>query len=121
MDKKLRGRTGYQDGLAAEETACRHYLGRGYDLAASRWRGRSGEIDLVFRANGTVVCVEVKKAKSFYTAAHKLSPRQLGRIAAAATEFVAKEPNGQLTPLRIDLALVDMHGACTVIENVTLQ
>ena len=52
--RELAGRTAYEDGLAAEVIALRDYLARGYRLVAQRWRGRCGEIDLIFEGNGAV-------------------------------------------------------------------
>ena len=64
--------------------------------------------------------VEVKKARDFARAADSLTFRQLRRIMATAEEFVGTEPAGSLTPVRIDLALVNGVGETEIIENVTL-
>jgi putative endonuclease len=41
----------------------------------------------------------------------------MARIYGAASEFIAGEPAGQLTPVRFDVALVDGSGQIRVIEN----
>lgn len=113
------GAVAYHAGLAAEEAVARRYVGAGGALAARRWRGRSGEIDLVVRDRaGNVVFVEVKHSRSHDAAALHLGAAQLRRICSAAEEFLAGEPAGLATACRIDLALVDGQGRIAVIENV---
>lgn len=117
MQAKLRGTHGNLAGRSAEDAVARTYARRGTPIAHERWRAVSGEIDLIARDGEQVVFVEVKKSKSFYRAATRLGRRQMDRICAAATEFVAGEPRGQLTDIRFDLALVDGQGAVHIIEN----
>lgn len=117
---KHRGRTSYQDGLAAEDTVLQDYLQRGYRLIAQRWRGRAGEIDLIFDATGTYVFVEVKKARTHDAAMARLSERQLHRIARSAEDYIGRFAADPLTPMRLDLATVDGFGSVSVLENLTL-
>ena len=42
---------------------------------------------------------------------------RVGRIFATVDEFLAGEPEGLLTDVRIDLALVDGQGRIDVVEN----
>ena len=49
MARIMSGSVSYYAGLAAEEAVSRDYLARGLPITRSRWRGRSGEIDLVAR------------------------------------------------------------------------
>lgn len=112
------GEVSYRAGLAAEEAVARRYAGQGASLAARRWRGKSGEIDLVVRDQaGNVVFIEVKQSRSHAEAALHLGERQMQRIWSAASEFLAGEPAGQDTPARFDVALVDGQGQIEVIEN----
>lgn len=113
----MSGATGYHAGLRAEDIVATDYTGRGYSEAARRWRGQSGEIDLILRQGDTVIFTEVKKSKSFARAATRLGRRQMDRLIAAGSEFLATEPRGQLTDVRFDLAMVDAQGAVSVIEN----
>ncbi|WP_342076617.1 YraN family protein [Yoonia sp. SS1-5] len=113
----MTGSVGYHAGLRAEDIVVRHYRAAGASVAATRWRGAAGEIDLVMQANDVTIFVEVKKSRSFAQAAHRLGPRQIARICAAGAEFLAGQPLGQLTETRFDLALVDGQGAVKVIEN----
>lgn len=86
-------------------------------VAARRWRGPGGEIDLILRDAGRVVFVEVKSAETHAIAAERLSPRQMGRIVVSAGAFLAGEPGGQDTEMAFEVALVDAQGRIEVIEN----
>lgn len=113
----MSGRTSYHAGLAAEDIVAKEYARRDVQLAHSRWRGKAGEIDLVLREGARVVFVEVKKSNSFEAAAQRVSRRQMDRIYAAASEFIGREPDGQLTEVRFDVAVVDQRGAVQILEN----
>ena len=115
-----RGNRNYLSGLAAEASVVTHYEGRGARLIARRWRGTSGEIDLIFSMDRTLVFVEVKKSRSFAEAAERLTASQLLRVMNAAEEFVARGKGGSRALVRIDAALVDQVGAVEVIENISL-
>lgn len=120
MTASLRGRQNYEAGLAAEECVQRLYQAEGYIVEGTRWRGAAGEIDLIFRKGAALVFVEVKKSADVPRAAENLSMRQLARIARAAEEFLATQPAGLETEARVDVALVDLHGRTSVIENATM-
>lgn len=114
MTKALRN---HLAGMAAEGAVCRQYLDRGYRVLAQRWRGQSGEVDLVMTHGEVVVFVEVKKSRSFDAAANLLRAPQIERLMQTAAEFLGTQPHGQLTPARFDVALVDQQGHVSVIEN----
>ncbi|MGQ0565682.1 MAG: YraN family protein [Gemmobacter sp.] len=111
------GVVSYRAGLAAESAVARHYGRSGRAVAATRWRGEGGEIDLIARDGAEVIFIEVKQARTHAFAAERVSPRQMQRIMAAASEFLAGEPAGQATPVRFDVALVDGCGQIAIIEN----
>jgi putative endonuclease len=115
--RKRRGLTNYLAGHAAEASVARHYEGRGISICARNWRGSGGEIDLIGRDGDVVVFVEVKQSRTHDLAATHISAAQIGRIFATVEEFVANEPKGLLTDVRIDLALVDGQGRIEVVEN----
>ncbi len=121
MNRHMQGQRNFNAGLAAEAIAGRAYLNKGFLEADVRWRGKSGEIDLIFERNGEVVFVEVKSSRTFDDAAALLSPKQLARIARAAEEYLSVSGRGLETPCRIDLALVDGMGRSEVIENITMH
>jgi putative endonuclease len=117
----MTGSVGYHAGRVAEDMVAQDYVRRNHGFAARRWRGRSGEIDLIMRDGETVVFVEVKKSATFARAAGRLGRRQMDRICASAGEFLAGEPRGQLTDVRFDLAIVNGLGAIHVIENAFME
>ncbi|MGO4851485.1 YraN family protein [Phaeovulum sp. W22_SRMD_FR3] len=111
------GALAYHGGLAAESQVAAHYQRQGRSIAARRWRGGGGEIDLIARDGATVIFIEVKKASSHARAAERLSRRQMDRIYASASAFIGGEPAGQLTEVRFDVALVDGFGKIEILEN----
>jgi len=119
--KSLAGQQAYQDGLAAEDTVCRDSLSRGYRFVADRWRGRCGEIDLIFEGEREYIFVEVRKARTLDVAATRLSHRQLHRIALSAQDYLSTTLEQPLVPMRLDLAMVDAVGQVSVVENLTLS
>ena len=116
-DRSVRGRANNIAGHAAEASVARLYENRGTAICARNWRGTAGEIDLIGRQGDVVVFVEVKQSRTHDLAASHLSQAQIGRIFATVDEFLAGEPKGLLTDVRIDLALVDGLGRIEVLEN----
>ena len=114
---QTRGQTSYLAGLAGEDIVARDYEQRGHPVCYRRWRGQSGEVDLIARDGDQVIFVEVKKSGSFRGASIKLGRRQMDRVCATASEFLAGEPAGQLTDVRFDVALVNGRGEVQIIEN----
>ena len=113
----MNGKRNYRSGLAAEDSVAHAYQRNGNPIAARRWRGSRGEIDIVARDGDGLVFIEVKKARDFARAAQRVTRAQMRRIYGAASEFLAGEPKGQLTPVRFDVALVNDAGQMQVIEN----
>jgi len=116
----MRSKTNYHAGSVAEDSVSQTYSRQGKTFAASRWRGKGGEIDLIYRDGDAVIFIEVKKSKTHARAAEMVRPRQMQRIFNAASEFVANEPKGQLTEMRFDVALVDGTGAVEIRENALM-
>ena len=115
--RRERGKRAYLSGLAAEDIALRGYAARGARLLTRRWRGTGGEIDLVLRDGETYVFCEVKKAATFDLALDRVRPGQVQRIFNTASEYLGHTPEGQLAPVRFDLALIDVTGALRILEN----
>lgn len=119
--RRNRGQRAHLTGIEAEAQVARVYERRGLRVAHRRWRGPGGEIDLVLREGAAVVFVEVKCAATHAGAAAAVSSQQAARICASAQAFLAGEPNGELTEMRIDVALVDRQGAVEIVENALGQ
>ena len=113
----MSGATSYHAGLAAEEGVARHYADSGRPVLARRWRGRGGEIDVIVQDGEETVFVEVKRSDSHAGAAARLGPRQVRRLFACASEYMGTLPDGQLSPVRFDVALVDGAGRIEIVEN----
>lgn len=111
------GQMAHFKGLAAEDIVTKHYEGLGLTLRERRWRGEAGEIDLILTDGDGLVCVEVKSATSRDAAAFSLGLMQTRRIRLAAEEYLGTMPKASLTPLRLDLALVDGRGRVEILEN----
>lgn len=115
--REIRGLDAYHSGLRAETRVKAEYEARSCGLLAERWRGKSGEIDLIFRQGEVFVFVEVKKAASLDLAAARIFRRQMDRICRAACEFLIGTGHGCDVPMRFDAALIDATGAIEIIEN----
>jgi putative endonuclease len=115
--KQARGSMAYHAGAAAEQRVAQDYERRGFRIDRLRWRGKGGEIDLIVRDGDGLIFVEVKKSASFARAAQHISTRQIARIYTSAEEYLGTQPNGSLTEVRFDVALIDSVGAIRIIEN----
>lgn len=113
----MSGKVSYHAGLAAEDAVCAQYLRANYVLAARRWRGTRGEIDLILRQGPALIFVEVKHSRDFARAAAALGPAQMSRLYDTAAEFSATEPAGLDTDMRFDVALVNAAGEISILEN----
>ncbi|MCU4654408.1 YraN family protein [Roseibacterium sp. SDUM158016] len=112
-----RGQRNYHAGVAAEEQVARFYERSGHRVRTRRWRGKAGEIDLVFEKAGEIVFVEVKASTTHARAAESLTARQVGRLLRSAEAYLGLLPAGSLTPMRFDVALVDRSGRLDIIPN----
>ncbi len=115
--KTDRGAMSFHAGLSAEGQIAQYYERRGCAVAGQRWRGRAGEVDLIVRDGAGLIFIEVKQSRSFERAAQAISAAQMKRIYACAEEFLSTEPNGSLTEVRFDVALVNGYGEAKIIEN----
>jgi len=112
-----RGSMSFHAGLAAEGRIAQDYERRGFPLERQRWRGKSGEIDLIVQDGEGFIFIEVKQSRSFDRAAQRVSAAQMRRIYNCAAEFLGTQPRGSLTDVRFDVALVNGCGETQIIEN----
>ena len=111
-----RGSVAHLSGQMAEEAVTRVYLQDGAAIIARRWRGQSGEIDLICQQDGVLIFVEIKSATTHDQAAARLLPAQMARICQAALEFCAARPQGIDVDMRFDAGLVDGQGRVQVLR-----
>ncbi len=96
----------FRFGLSAESRAAALLIAKGYRIAARRWRSHAGEVDLVARRGRDLVFVEVKAREALDEAAWSLTPRQRGRIVAAAEAWLSAHPQDSEKFIRFDVMLV---------------
>lgn len=115
--RQRRGTRANLSGRLAEDQVAARYAAAGAAILARRWRGQGGEIDLIAAQGGCTIFIEVKRARDLDAAALRLGRAQMDRLCAAASEFCGTLPDGQLSEMRFDLAMVDGQGRIEVIEN----
>jgi len=96
----------YRLGHVAEWRAVWRLRLAGYSILARRYKTKLGEIDIVARRGGVLAFVEVKARADREAAEFALYGRQFGRVAAAASLFVARHPQYAAHSLRFDAMLV---------------
>ena len=80
---------------------------KGYRIISRRWRGRTGEIDLVARRGGTLAMVEVKSRGDIAAAASAIDRKGRLRLARAAAEYLAGRPELAGLDVRFDVVLAN--------------
>ena len=111
----------------AGESAARAYLTRelGYEIAATNYRTREGEIDIVARDNAgdneCLVFIEVKTRtnRAFGAGSEQVSAKKSLRLQAVAQSYLA-ENDLENSDWRIDLITVEMDrsGRVSRIEHI---
>ena len=96
----------YRLGHAAEWRAVWRLRLAGYSILAGRYKTRLGEIDIVARRGDVLAFVEVKARGEIEAATFALRRNQFGRVARAASLFVARHPQYAAHSLRFDAVLV---------------
>lgn len=86
-------------GLWGEEQAARHLESQGYQVTASRYRCREGELDLVAEGKGYLCFVEVKLRKDHRLAQARefVTPAKQRKVRIAAQYYLLDHPT-QLQP-----------------------
>lgn len=117
----MSGETTYLAGLSAEDQVELLYETHGYHVRTRRWRGRGGEIDLIFEKMAEITFVEVKKSRDFDTAASRVSCAQRARIMQTGDQYLGLCPMGLATPCRYDPAALNQIVQVHIIENALLE
>ena len=80
---------------------------KGYRVLGKRVRTHAGELDLVARSPGGVICfIEVKARPRAAEAAEAVAPRQRERIARAASLYLGARPCLRHNGVRFDAILI---------------
>jgi len=95
-------------GLAGEAAVARYLREKGYELLASRWRCRLGEIDLVAKKGDRISFVEVKLRKSGSRSLPReaVDCKKQAKLRAAAKLFIARYPQYAEHYMQFDVAEV---------------
>ena len=96
----------YRLGHLAELCAVWRLRMAGYSILARRYKTRLGEIDIVARRGGILAFIEVKARADYDKAGFSLYTRQFGRVARAASLFLAHHPRYAAHSVRFDAILV---------------
>ncbi len=98
-------------GKLGENVAAEELERRGYEILARRYRTRHGEIDIVARDGDAIVFVEVKARATaeFGTAAEAVTAWKQRRLAAMATDYLARSHVAPC-PCRFDVVAIDGVG-----------
>ena len=110
IERRQRGVTSHARGVTAEAAACAALERDGWAVLARRLRTAAGEIDVVAERDGLLAIVEVKARPKLADAAAALTPRQRGRLLAAADIILAENPDWGAAGVRFDVLVVDAAG-----------
>jgi putative endonuclease len=108
--RKVARQAAFRVGVSAESRAAAYLTGRGYAIAARRFKRQVGEVDIVARRGRELVFVEVKARQRIDDAALSVTPRQQKRIVAAAEAWLADHPDDGTCEIRFDVILVARSG-----------
>ena len=100
-----RGRA-YVRGLSAEFLCVLLLRLKGYRILARRYRGPTGEIDIIARRGGLIAAIEVKARPSLTDALEAVSRRQQQRIIRTLLFFQSRHPRLAHLDFRFDLMWV---------------
>jgi len=100
----------FRVGVTAESRAAAYLAGRGFTIAARRFKSPVGEVDIVARRGPELIFVEVKARRRLDDAAWSLTPRQRKRIVAAAEAWLADHPDDGACDIRFDVILIARSG-----------
>jgi len=93
----------YDRGLRTERWAGLIMRAKGYQILATRYKAQGGEIDLVCRQGDLLVFLEVKYRASLDDALWSITPRNQQRIVAAASHYIANQPDDSINSYRFDV------------------
>lgn len=110
---------GSELGARGEAAAAAVYLADGYEIVASNWRCRVGELDLVLRRDDLLVICEVKtrSGTGFGAGWEAVTQRKQAKVRRVTEAFLAAFPAARRRRIRFDVASVDARpGVRPVVE-----
>jgi len=108
-----------QRGQRAEELAAQFLRAAGYEILQCNFRRRLGELDIVARAGGVLIIVEVRTraSRAYGGAAASVDRRKQRRITRAAQQLLQQRTDLAELPVRFDVIVVnDPCGPAPAIE-----
>lgn len=99
-------RQAWRRGRRAEGLAILALSLTGYRILVRNLKNPLGEIDIVARRGRTIAFIEVKTRANWSAAAEALAGRQRGRIARAASAYLAGHPEFASHRARFDIVLI---------------
>ncbi len=100
------------NGIRAEREALAYLMANQLELLEKNYRCKAGEVDLIMRAAGTLVFVEVKSRRgtSHGHAAEYVDNRKHSKVASAAAYYLqSKGINPLHCDYRIDVVAIDAN------------
>jgi putative endonuclease len=107
-----------KSGRLGERLACRFLMRHGCDILARRFRGRSGELDIVMLDRGTLAFVEVKtrSSRDFGDPFEFVDWEKQQKLRMTAEEFISRHDLGDYS-YRFDIVAIVAPG--TKFEEIT--
>jgi len=108
-----------QSGRRAEQLAAQFLRAGGCEIVHCNYRRRLGELDIVARAEGVLIIVEVRTrtSRAYGGAAASVDRRKQRRITRAAQQLLQQRSDLAALPVRFDVIVVnDPYGPAPTIE-----
>ena len=108
--RSTRGRDSYKQGRIADYIALFYLFLKGYKFIKSRYRNKSGEIDLLMYKKRQLIIIEIKAGRNITSRDwHPVSAKQQRRIKNAATIFYHKNQSRWRDGMRFDVILINTN------------
>lgn len=106
-------------GRSAEILAAAELGKRGYEIVASNYRCRQGEIDLIANEGDSLVFVEVrcKRSSAYGSPAESITPSKVRKIIATAQQYLLDQGLGDVA-CRFDVVEVGVADGKLVVRDV---
>lgn len=99
-------RAAYKKGHRGEQMAAWALRIKGYRILTTRYKTKSGEVDIIARRGNLVLMVEVKARPTLEQAMDAVTHSALCRIEAAGDEWLARQKDYAVLSIRYDLIAI---------------